>query len=78
LFDRVTIHLNPGYFPGGKFTIVTRNNSPENRYIQSAQLDGQPLNRYWFPHSTLADGGELELKLGPTSSDWAKACESPR
>lgn len=78
LFDRVTIHLNPGYFPGREFTIVTRNNSPENIYIQSAKLSGRPLNQFWFPHRTLAQGGELELQLGPTPSDWAKACQAPK
>jgi putative alpha-1,2-mannosidase len=77
LFERVTIHLNRSYFPGRKFSIVTRNNSPENTYIQSATLDGRPLNRYWFPHSTLARGVGLELKLGPTPSDWAKVCDPP-
>jgi putative alpha-1,2-mannosidase len=24
-----------------------------------------PLNQFWFKHSTLAKGGELELWLGP-------------
>jgi len=33
--------------------------------IQSAKLDGKPLNRCWFYHRELADGGLLELKLGP-------------
>ncbi|HEY3760544.1 MAG TPA: GH92 family glycosyl hydrolase [Verrucomicrobiae bacterium] len=65
LFDRVTIHLNPDYFPGQEFTIITRNNSPQNIYIQSAKLNGQPLNRYWFSHADLAKGGTLELELGP-------------
>ena len=28
IFDRVTIHLDPDYYPGRKFVIVARNNSP--------------------------------------------------
>jgi len=71
VFDRVTIHLNRDYFPGHDFTIITHNNSAENVYIQSAQLNGQPLNRFWFPHSDLVAGGKLELELGPQPSRWA-------
>jgi predicted alpha-1,2-mannosidase len=65
IFDRVTIRLDPRYYPGGRFVITTRNNSPENAYIQSARLDGQPLDRPWFYHRDLVDGGTLELELGP-------------
>jgi len=65
VFDRVTIHLNPDYFPGREFTIVTRNNSPENIYIQRAWLNGKPLERCWFEHADLVCGGKLEIELGP-------------
>ncbi len=65
LFDRVTIHLDPRYYPGGRFEIATENNSPQNMYIQSAALDGRPLGRPWFPHRELVDGGALVLELGP-------------
>ena len=65
IFDRVTIHLDSRYYPGGKFVILARNNSAQNKYIQSATLDGQPLERPWFYHRELVDGGTLELQLGP-------------
>jgi predicted alpha-1,2-mannosidase len=71
LFDRVTIHLDPRYFPGKDFTIIAHNNSPENCYIQSAKLNGQPLNRYWISHADVIKGGTLELELGPTpNKSW--------
>jgi len=41
------------------------NNSKENYYIQSATLNDQPLNTYWFPHEDFQKGGELILELGP-------------
>ena len=66
VFDRITIHLDRQYYPGRRFTIVARNNGPENHYIQSARLDGRPLERPWFYHRDLVDGGTLELQLGPT------------
>lgn len=61
VFSKVTIHL-----PNGKkFRITAPNSSPENKYIQSARFDGQPLNRPWFTHAQLTAGGHLELEMGP-------------
>jgi putative alpha-1,2-mannosidase len=48
-----------------KFIITTRDNAPENKYIQFARLDGKPLEKPWFYHRELVDGGTLELQLGP-------------
>ena len=68
-FDKITIHLNPAYHPGKTFTITTKNQSPENIYIQSATLDGKPWNNFQFPHAALADGGTLDLVLGPKPNE---------
>ena len=77
VFDRVTIHLNPDYFARGDFTIVTRNNSPQNIYIQRAWLNGQPLKRCWFDHADLVRGGKLEIELGPEPNRaWDSANKS--
>lgn len=70
IFDRVTIHLNHDYFPGDKFVITTQNNSATNIYIQSAKLNGRPLNQVSFPHTELVKGGRLEIQLGPQPSRW--------
>ena len=73
IFDRIEIELNPDYYPGKKFTIITRNNSRENIYIQSAMLNGQLLNTYYFPHSEFIKGGTLELELGPEpNKQWGR------
>ena len=64
LFDRVVIHLDKKYYPGGQFEIIAPGNSPESTYIQSATLSGQALERPWFHHSQLIAGGRLELELG--------------
>jgi putative alpha-1,2-mannosidase len=66
VFDRITIQLDPRHYPGKQFTIVTHNNEPENHYIQSATLDDRPLDRPWFYHRDLVEGGTLELHLRPT------------
>ncbi|MBI5819351.1 MAG: glycoside hydrolase family 92 protein [Verrucomicrobia bacterium] len=74
LFDRVTIHLNRSYFPGGTFEIIARNNSPKNIYIQSAKLNGRALTKCWFDHTALAAGGTLEIVLGPEPNrNWGAA-----
>lgn len=66
VFDRVVIALDKRYFSGAAFTIETRNNRPGNVYIQSARLNGKPLNgRFWITHKELVAGGRLALELGP-------------
>jgi predicted alpha-1,2-mannosidase len=77
VFDRVTIHLDQKYFPGREFVITAQNNSAVNMYIQSARLNGQPLNQFWFSHQYLARGGELELQIGPQPSRWAADSAPP-
>ncbi len=65
LFDKVTLKLDPAYTKGGMFVITAKNNSPANIYIQSARLNGSPLNRCWLDYSEIARGGNLELVMGP-------------
>lgn len=77
VFDRVVIHLNKKYSPGDQFVITAQNNSATNCYIQSAKLNGQPLNQFWFPHRELVNGGKLELDLGPHPSSWADDSAPP-
>jgi predicted alpha-1,2-mannosidase len=61
VFSKVTIVL-----PGGKkFTVLAPHASVVNKYIQSASLDGKPLNTPWFSHQQLVNGGVLELVMGP-------------
>jgi predicted alpha-1,2-mannosidase len=65
VFDEVTIRLDPEYYPGGNFIIKAYNNSKDNRYIQKAKLNGEVLNTYWIYQKDFAEGGMLELWLGP-------------
>lgn len=64
LFDKIVIHLDPKYYPGGTFTIKAINNSKENIYVQSATWNGKPFNSLKLPHSEVVKGGVLELKMG--------------
>ena len=62
VFDKIAIHLDSGK----TFTIVCRNNSPKNKYIQSISLNGKPLGQVWFRHVDLVNGGRLELQMADT------------
>jgi putative alpha-1,2-mannosidase len=66
VFDEITIELNPDYYSGDQFRIVTHDNSAKNMYIQDAELDGARLDDAWFRHDQLTDGGTLELWMGDT------------
>jgi predicted alpha-1,2-mannosidase len=62
VFDRVTIKL-----PSGKtFSIVCRDNSKNNKYIQSIKLNGRPQSRVWIRHADVVQGGTLELQMSDT------------
>lgn len=70
-FDEITIQLDPRYYPGKEFRIITHDNTPGNIYIQRAVLNGGPLETFWFRHEDFAKGGRLELWLGPQPNrDW--------
>lgn len=74
VFDRIAIHLDGKYYRGGEFIIEARNNSKRNVYIQSATLNGKPLEKPWFYHDELVKGGRLTLTMGPEPNRaWGSA-----
>lgn len=75
-FKKLTLTLDPKYYPGGTFVIEAKNISSENIYIQSAKLNGKPLNKPWFYHNDLINGGSLILKMGPKpNKKWGAKSE---
>ena len=74
LGNEATLTLDPKYYPGGKFTVLARDNSPQNMYIQTAALNGKPLARTWLTHEQVVAGGTLVLQMGPTPNrSWGAA-----
>jgi predicted alpha-1,2-mannosidase len=66
--------------PSGKtLRIVARNLDSEhiNRYIQSATLNGVPLDNAWFRHSQIEQGGTLVFIMGSEPTTWGKAVPPP-
>jgi predicted alpha-1,2-mannosidase len=51
------------------FVIEARDVSAKNKYIQSARLNGKPLNSPWFNQSDLVNGGTLVLQMGPRPNE---------
>lgn len=69
LFDKATVNVG-----GGKtFTVVAKNNSDKNIYVQSARLNGKTLKNSYVDFNDIRRGGTLELVMGPKPSKWATA-----
>ncbi len=60
LFKKITLHLENGE----SFVISAPNNSFENRYIQSAELNGEPWTKNFLRFSDIAQGGEIVYDMG--------------
>ena len=69
LFDKATVNVGAGK----TFTIVAKNNSDRNIYVQSARLNGKALKNSYIEFNDIRHGGTLELVMGPKPSKWATA-----
>jgi predicted alpha-1,2-mannosidase len=65
-FNKVIISLGNGK----QFTIVAKNLNSKNKYVQTARLNGQDLDRTWYRHTEIQNGGTLELEMGIQPSRW--------
>lgn len=69
LFDKATVNVGSGK----TFTVVAKNNSDRNIYVQSARLNGKALKNSYIDFNDIRHGGTLELVMGPKPSKWATA-----
>ena len=69
LFDKATVNVGAGK----TFTVVAKNNSDRNIYVQSARLNGKTLKNSYVDFNDIRHGGTLELVMGPKPSKWATA-----
>ncbi len=73
VFSEVKITLENGK----TFELNANNCSRENKYIQSATLNGKLLNKVWFSHEELMNGGKLVLEMGnKANKQWAVELDS--
>lgn len=70
LFSDIKVNVGNGKF----FHIVAKNCSEENKYIQSATLNGKPLKRPWITHEEVKNGATLVLNMGSRpNKEWGAA-----
>jgi predicted alpha-1,2-mannosidase len=73
LFSRSVIDIGNGK----KFVVEAKNVSKQNKYIQSAELNGKSIDRPWFSHEELMQGGKLVLNMGPLPNKvWGSSAEA--
>jgi predicted alpha-1,2-mannosidase len=73
VFEKVSIKLNNG----NTFTLIAKNCSKINKYIQSAQINGKPLDKPWFTHTDLMNGATIRLVMGPLpNKQWGASSEA--
>ena len=70
VFDESVISVG-----GGRTFVIKANNvSAQNKYIQSATLNGTPHNKPWIRHEDMVNGGVLTLEMGPRpNKSWGSA-----
>ncbi len=70
VFDETTINVGNGK----TFVVEAKNVSQKNKYIQSAVLNGKPLNKAWMMNDDIVKGGRLTLVMGSRpNKSWASA-----
>ena len=62
-FDKVTLHLDPKFYPNGDITIETDRTSPSQQYIKSVTIGGKKLNGFRLTHRQLMEGKTLKMQL---------------
>ena len=63
VFDKVTLHLDPKFYPNGDITIETDRTSPSQQYIKSITIGGKKLNGFRIAHRQLMEGKTLKMQL---------------
>ena len=66
MYSRVSIRLQSGK----TFRVIAENVSARNLYIQSATLDGKPLNDPLITWEQIQSGATLKFRMGPKPSRW--------
>ena len=63
VFSKVTLHLNPKYYPNGDIVISSDRTSPSQLYIKDMTLGGKKLTTYRISHRELTEGRELHFSV---------------
>jgi predicted alpha-1,2-mannosidase len=69
LFDKITIRLNPDYYPGKKIEIIASGNTADNIYARSYTLNRKPYTKRFVPFKTLVNGAVIEIQMTDKQTD---------
>lgn len=73
IFEKTSIKLTNGE----TFTIIAKNASEKNKYIQSAKLNDEVYDKVWFTHDDILSGSTLELEMGAfPNKEWGSSPEA--
>jgi len=61
---------------GNTITVRAANHGPDNVYIQSLTVNGEPWHSTFIDHATLAAGATLDFELGAEPSAWGSSAEA--
>ena len=74
LFSRADLNVGNGK----TFSVVARNNSDRNIYVQKAYLNGREYKKSYIDFADIKAGGKLELVMGSKPSKWGtKVADRP-
>ncbi|MBK7842882.1 MAG: GH92 family glycosyl hydrolase [Bdellovibrionales bacterium] len=65
IFPSISLHVGKS-----KLNIRVENFAPDNLYVESVSINGQPLRFPWFEHSAIAQGGELVFRMSHDPTPW--------
>jgi predicted alpha-1,2-mannosidase len=69
LFNKASISVTGGK----KFTVEAVNNSAQNIYVQSIQLNGKPYTKTYISHSDIMNGGTLKFMGSKPNYNFGKS-----
>ena len=62
-FDKVTLRLDPRYYPHEELVIEAKRPAPSANYIREVRLDGKPCKAFRLTHEQLINAGHIEFIL---------------
>jgi len=74
VFDKVTVTLDPKYYPAGELVIETERSGAGDVYIGSMTLGGRPLKKYRISHGELVGGGRLGFRIATRTQNKNNIC----
>lgn len=63
IFDKITIELDPAFYPGEKFVFENANTDSKGIFINSMSLNGKTYKKYTLNHEDIVKGGKFSFVL---------------